>query len=137
MYLSDATHLLRIRFNPNISTFKPTILESKLDTIGNKYPYIFRNGIVNYKEFALTGLLSYLMDDKNTFLAFEDSIYALLDKSSRPATPGWVRGALIDLTDLTSTNIHYEKEFKLKVLNWLTNGKPKLLRSPTEGTYIV
>ena len=30
-----------------------------------------------------------------------------------------------------------ERRFKLEVLNWLNNGKPKLFRSPTEGNYIV
>jgi hypothetical protein len=30
-----------------------------------------------------------------------------------------------------------ERNFKLEVLEWLTNGKPKLFRSPTEGNYIV
>ena len=40
-------------------------------------------------------------------------------------------------TDLTSYNIAAERQFKLDVLEWLTNGKPKLFRSPTEGNYIV
>jgi hypothetical protein len=30
-----------------------------------------------------------------------------------------------------------ERNFKLDVLEWLNNGKPKLFRSPTEGNYIV
>jgi hypothetical protein len=30
-----------------------------------------------------------------------------------------------------------ERYFKLAVLDWLTDGKPKLFRSPTEGNYIV
>jgi len=40
-------------------------------------------------------------------------------------------------TDLTSENIMSERYFKLLVLDWLTDGKPKLFRSPTEGNYIV
>ena len=34
-------------------------------------------------------------------------------------------------------SIHTERDFKLEVLDWLNNGKPKLFRSPTEGNYIV
>jgi hypothetical protein len=30
-----------------------------------------------------------------------------------------------------------ERDFKIEVLNWLTNGEPKMFRSPTEGNYIV
>jgi hypothetical protein len=32
---------------------------------------------------------------------------------------------------------HREREFKMNVLEWLTNGKPKLFRSPGEGNFIV
>ena len=40
-------------------------------------------------------------------------------------------------TNLTSDNIYLERNFKLEVLEWLNNGKPKIFRSPTEGNYIV
>ena len=40
-------------------------------------------------------------------------------------------------TDLTSENIRLERQFKLEVLDWLTNGEPKLFKSPNEGNYIV
>jgi hypothetical protein len=36
--------------------------------LGSKYPFIFRNGNVNYKEFPISGLLSYLMDEKEMFM---------------------------------------------------------------------
>jgi len=34
-------------------------------------------------------------------------------------------------------NILLEREFKLAVLDWLNDGKPKLFKSPYEGNYIV
>ena len=40
-------------------------------------------------------------------------------------------------TNLISENIHLERQFKLEVLDWLTNGEPKLFKSPNEGNYIV
>jgi hypothetical protein len=43
-------------------------MESKVDTIGNKYPFVFRNGKVGYKEFSISGLLSYLSDEQSLFL---------------------------------------------------------------------
>ena len=149
LYLSDADQILRICFNPNVSTFKPTILESKLETIGSKYPYIFRNGIVNYKEFVLTGLISYLMDQDHVFLPEEETIYKYVEKDPRTGTRSKddtdisnkfdtdKESISLVLTDLTGLNIQYERNFKLKVLDWLTNGRPKLMRSPTEGNYIV
>ena len=58
MFLYDGSRQLKIKYNPKVSTFKDTVLESKTDTIGGTYPYIFRNKAVQYKEFALSGLLS-------------------------------------------------------------------------------
>jgi len=39
------------------------IVENKTDTIGSKYPFITRSGVVHYKEFSLSGLISYHMDN--------------------------------------------------------------------------
>jgi hypothetical protein len=40
-------------------------------------------------------------------------------------------------TNLTADNFRRERNFKLNVLDWLNNGKPKLFRSPGEGNYII
>jgi len=53
IFLCDNDKQIKIRFNPKISSFKTTRLESKMDTIGGKHPFIFRNGIVEYKEFPI------------------------------------------------------------------------------------
>jgi hypothetical protein len=49
--------------NPKISSFKTHLLESKVDTMGSKFPFYFRNGNVDYKEFPISGLISYQMDN--------------------------------------------------------------------------
>jgi hypothetical protein len=40
-------------------------------------------------------------------------------------------------TSLADYNIAAERKFKIAVLEWLNNGKPKLFKSPTEGNYII
>jgi hypothetical protein len=40
-------------------------------------------------------------------------------------------------TNLVGYNYTAERKFKLAVLEWLTDGKPKLFRSPSEGNYVV
>lgn len=130
-FLYDGQRQLKIRFNPQVSSFKTDILESKMDTIGNKYPFFFRNGIVNYKEFPIGGLISYQADFNGFFLKQENK------QQVRTSTP---RTEVIDTsfnTDLTSDNFYKERTFKLAVLDWLNDGKPKLFRSPSEGNYIV
>lgn len=120
MFLYDGKRQLKIRFNPNVSSFKNDILETKTDTIGGRYPFIFRNGNVKYKEFPITGLLSYLADENEYFL--EKNKLGRLE---------------METTDLISDNIRAERMFKLEVLDWLNNGEAKLFKSPTEGNYLV
>ena len=132
-FLYDGERQLKIKFNPKMTSFKNTVLEQKINTIGNKYPFIFRNGNVSYKEFPIAGLVSYLSDIENLFLKEYD-----LDNLHRHSTLA-EDDKVLDYfpTDLVSDNLTKERLFKLEVLEWLTNGEPKLFRSPTEGNYIV
>ena len=127
IFLFDGDKQLRVRFDPNVNNFKTTVLEQKTDTVGGKHPYIFRNGHVNYKEFSISGLLTHLLDEDGYFE------YALAQRKNVDG----IGGMGLYTTQLNSENIVLEREFKLEVLNWLNNGKPKLFRSPTEGNYIV
>lgn len=68
VFLSDGERQLRVRFNPKIAKFTTTIPEKKVETVGSKYPFIFRNGSVAYKEFSIAGLISYQMDEARLFL---------------------------------------------------------------------
>lgn len=117
--LYDGEKQLKMKFNPKITSFKNTLLETKTNTIGNKYPYTFRNGSVCYKEFPINGLISYFSDEEELFISNEE---ILLNEKT---------------TNLLDTNLASERLFKLKVLEFFNDGKPKLFRSPTEGNYIV
>ena len=133
-FLFDGERQLKIKYNPKVSSFKTTILESKTDTLGSKYPFIFRNGNVEYKEFPISGLISYWMDDEDLFAEkdFEDKFRTSTISNKVDRT-----NLKIKTTNLTGENIHEERKFKLNVLDWLNNGQAKLFRSPGEGNYIV
>lgn len=119
LFLYDGERQLKVKFNPKVSTFKPNVIETKTNTLGSKHPFIVRNGKVDYKEFAISGLISYQMDDVELFLSKGDL------------------GLEYATHNLITENIKAERDFKLAVLEWLNNGQPKLFRSPTEGNYIV
>lgn len=137
-FLFDGQRQLKIRFNPKVSSFKNDIPESKTDTIGSKYPFIFRNGHVNYKEFPISGLISYLGDEQELFLTNEEiGIVDITNWSRNKTNSDEELPVNAKTTDLTTHNIAAERRFKLEVLEWLTNGKAKLFRSPAEGNYIV
>jgi hypothetical protein len=119
MFLFDGERQLKIQYNPQVTGFNRILQESKAETIGSKHPFIFRNGAVDYKEFPISGLISYFMDEAKLFLTEEE--FTVADKT----------------TNLIGENFAAERNFKMKVLEWLTNGEPKLFRSPGEGNYIV
>ena len=173
IFLYDGEKQLKISYNPQVSSFKTDVLESKTETIGSKYPFFFRNGTVEYKEFSLNGLISYLSDEEHLFMTdaemglspkvenmtrkttvisgFEPDDQYFFEKQ-RVGVSTYIleqnykdnaeNHEILDstryrTTQLTSFNVSAERTFKLKVLEWLNNGKPKLFRSPTEGNYIV
>lgn len=241
MFIYDGTRQLKVRFNPKVASFKKDIPEQKIETIGSKYPYIFRNGNVNYKEFPIAGLISYQLDNALLFLQDEeiDEAHIMDTEKFRGSTvydKGYMKfpqvsihedmklvnnnelvpasqvntieylankfninisefnDIMVNLDDphlikkaftkwydnntasseaeqvallnklnnileynengaktitfngspiirehrnLTSDNMMSERYFKLKVLDWLTDGRVKLFRSPGEGNYLV
>lgn len=118
-FLYDGHRQLKIKFNPKVTSLKINTLENKIETIGSRHPFIFRNGNVYYREFPISGLISYLVDEEQIFLTKDD-----------------VEEFEIT-TNLTSENLAQERLFKTKVHEWLTDGNPKIFRSPTEGNFIV
>lgn len=174
-FLYDGEKQLKIKYNPKVSSFKETLLESKTNTLGGKYPFFFRNGNVKYKEFPISGLISYHMDEEELFMTNEELMLEDLNNLTRQHTlkkgikssdydyfnsmldanvAYKLQGAYADredknsqenqitrkrdrTTNLTDYNMVSERIFKMKVLDFLNDGKPKLFRSPGEGNFIV
>lgn len=143
MFLWDGEKQLKIRFNPKVSSFKTTLLQQKVDTIGNKFPFIFRNGFVEYKEFPIAGLISYWMDNNEMFIDYNEDLkiqkidYPLRQKDGIADSLKEKIVAKMPTQNLLNYNIYAERVFKNSVLDWLNNGEIKLFRSPNEGNYLV
>lgn len=130
MFLWDGEKQIKIRFNPKVSSFKIDRLEQKIETIGNRFPSFFRNSNVNYKEFPISGLISYYLDDNELFLT--------KDVNNFPEIKSFLNRDLSYKTlDLLGHNISMERRFKLYLLDWLNNGKIKMFKSPSEGNYLI
>jgi hypothetical protein len=81
-----------------------------MDTLGGKYPFIFRNGNVEYKEFSISGLLSLLSDDNGDFFQF----FSEGDLRTRTTTPSTAQMTYSPFgTLLTSENYKLEREYKM------------------------
>ena len=127
LFLYDGKRQLAIRFNPKVATFKQNRIEQKTETIGSQYPFIIKNGAVDYKELSISGLISYQMDSLEQFLS-KDELELPYNKHDNKRYA---------LRDLITDNIRAERLFKTEVLSWLQNGEVKLYRSPTEGNFVV
>ena len=132
---ADKTKLLtlRLRFNPQVSSFKNTIQEEKIDTIGSKYPFFVRNGTIGYKEIPLGGLITYHMDDLHMFFDNTTKASYFPEELTRPAAE--VEHTFKEITP--AVDFYLERQFKQRVERWLNNGKPKVLRTAAEGNFIV
>lgn len=136
MFLYDGERQLKIRFNSNVQQFKEVISETKKTTLGRKYPIIMRNGTLQYKEFNITGLLSYLSDPNELFISKDELLNDDIIKDANKKDSHSL-AVFTESTDLTDLNITAERNFAIEALNWLNNGKIKLFRSPQEGNFIV
>ncbi len=152
-YLFRGGLQLRMSFNQKVSSFKHTVLSSKQDTLGDKYPYIAKNGYAYYAEFPITGTISFQMDDDQTFFQLQSDGYYYKDELIIPVnkfdqTQNQIRGPgdapFIDDTkhlrinsNLTANNIFIERKFREKAEEFLNDYQCKLYKSPTEGNIVV
>jgi hypothetical protein len=128
MFLTTKDRQLKIKFNPSVSSMKRTISENKTETIGSAYPFIRRNGAINYMQFPISGLISYFIDEDETFIS-KSEIYGENQKRYEKYNN---TNSITEYTDYT-----YEKLFRDAVTDFLYDGEAKLFRSATEGNYLV
>lgn len=129
MYLSRGNQQLKIEFNPNISSMKRMISDSKTETLGSQFPYIKRNGAMNYRTFPISGLISFLSDKDNLFTSKAD-IYGENNINLYDAFENTFNVSYYN-------NYTYEREFRKKVSQFLSEDNLKLFRSATEGNILV
>ena len=122
VFLVDAKEntQLNITLNNSVNSFKYNVLETKTDTIGSQYPVFFRNPNTKYREFPLSGTISY-----HSLVSFGEE-YGI--DFTLPEIPH---------TNLTTDNLYAERVFREKVVEFLTKDRPLLYKSPTEGNIVV
>lgn len=145
--LSRGQQQLKIRFDYQLSGYKPIVDRAKFDTLGGKYPKFAENGILNYKSFSITGTLSAMTDDNHHFLNraeyFGDEYqnYMIYNQENyNGASIGYKENDynLFINEEAFNYNDHFwEREFREAALAWLNDGEPKLYRSMAEGNMAV
>ena len=127
-FLTGEGTQLCVKFNPNLSNYRRNISDNVVTTIGSKYPYITRNGNMDYRSFTLSGTIAYEMDAEHQF-------------SSRTSIYGdWINvyGSYFVNRFFNQQNDRVtQRKFRELVMNYLYDDKPKLFRSTPEGNILV
>lgn len=127
-FLTGEGTQLCVKFNPNITTFKYNVSDNTVTTLGGKYPYVNRNGAMNYRSFNLTGTIAYEMDAEHQF-ATRNSIYG----SNIEIYGSYFVNRYINAQNDRIT----QREFRERVMDFLYSDMPKLFRSTPEGNILV
>lgn len=131
-YLSRMDKLVSIRYNYKVTSVKPNVSRTKMDTLGGKYPRFVQNAALNYKQFSISGLISTQADDEGMFLTKEDVFGDMLTNYEQ-----YEESEYRDAYNIENYNYFWEREFREKLVEWLNDGEPKLYRSMTEGLLVV
>lgn len=128
MYLTGGDAQLKIRFDPSVSSFRRSVSEARTETVGSKYPFIKRNGYINYRQFPIGGTITCLMDTSHLLTSreeiFKDSLENYNDFNKK--------NKINQYNDWT-----YEREFREKVMDFLYANEVRLFRSATEGNILI
>lgn len=147
MFLYDLNRQFAVRYNPNITGFKWVVQESVTNTLGGAYPLIRRNGETKYRQFNLSGTIYFdplalstvgecSCDNIDMSQFFPDESSSLFINVNEALGGAWQYAKWNERDDKNKLAI-YEKHFKDIAMDFLTDGKPKIFKSPTEGLMIV
>lgn len=124
IFLTAQGERLRIKYNPSITNFKKVFNETITPTLGSKYPFIRRNGMQEYQQFTIGGLISYYAEaDTDNLVVNGTTLININDQLS-------------DTFDVQS-EIEFEKAFRDKVLAFLYADNIKLFESAQEGNMLI
>lgn len=140
---------LAIRYNGQLSSYKPVVSRSKFDTLGSKHPKFAENAQLNYKQYSLSGLISAEGDFNRSFISEYSDKYRedmrnyeaafgknyMLRNDSLPNNID--DSAKAEHDTYPHENWYWERQFREEVVQWLNDGEPKLFRSMPEGNMIV
>ena len=129
MYLSSGGRQLNIKFDPQITSFQRVVSQTRVETIGSKYPWFYKTGALGYRTFPISGTISVLMDNSALMKSSKIQLYG--DKKH------WYDEYNKQHRVTPYNDYIYEKDFREQVIDFLYQDNIKLFRSATEGNIFV
>lgn len=150
MFLVAEGQQLKIKYNPTVSTYKRNIQESQTTTLGAQFPFIRRNGSMDYYQLSIFGMISAISDEDEIKVIYQNGKETNVENISRGRLFGskaFIYGgehqAELYQEYNQSNNIGkyndiiYEKMFRDKVIDFLYKDNVKLFKSTPEGNRLV
>ena len=143
IYLITKDKQVILKFDADVSSYKYNISENSTETIGSKYPFVMRNGNVEYRQFNISGKISSLYDiasPENWNIqtgAFDDNEYETNKKAFYGSDYKYYDKYLQENRMSPYTDIIYEKLYRDDIISFLKDGKVKLFKSTPEGNIMV
>ena len=150
MFLVAEGQQLKIKYNPTVSTYKRNIQESQTTTLGAQFPFIRRNGNMDYYQLSVSGMISAISDEDEIKVIYQNGKETNVENISRGRLFGskaFIYGGEhqaelygnYNLSENISkyNDIIYEKMFRDKVIDFLYKDNVKLFKSTPEGNRLV
>ena len=162
IFLATRDLTLKIRYNPDLTSYKRNVVDIITPTLGGAYPFVRRNGAQRYRTFNLGGLISYNSelyepsywnDELQQSIFYEsDSIVRTLTTSTgefdgslfinyngKNAINTVKYNTLVDAGNITreEKRLIYEKLFRDMVMNFLYKDHVILFKSQSEGNIFI
>ena len=150
MFLVAEGQQLKIKYNPTVSTYKRNIQESQTTTLGAQFPFIRRNGNMDYYQLSISGMISAISDEDEIKVIYQNGKETNIENISRGRLFGskaFIYGGehqaeLYGNYNLSENigkynDIIYEKMFRDKVIDFLYKDNVKLFKSTPEGNRLV
>lgn len=129
-------------YNGNIAEITHVGKDEIVETIASQYPYIVKSSDIDYRRFEFTGMFTHHQDVHGHFVAgtYTEAVSPL------PTLPiNYVEIKYGDEMLLNCQNDLEEEQdgmvmqrlWREKILKWMKNGKPKILKSEAEGNILV
>ena len=150
MFLVAEGQQLKIKYNPTVSTYKRNIQESQTTTLGAQFPFIRRNGSMDYYQLSISGMISAISDEDEIKVIYQNGKETDVENISRGRLFGSkefiyggkhqaeLYGNYNQSENISKYNdIIYEKMFRDKVIEFLYKDNVKLFKSTPEGNRLV
>lgn len=152
IFLATRDLTLKIRYNPDLTTYKRNVVDTITPTLGGAYPFVRRNGAQIYRTFNIGGLISYNSELYHSNKLTLDSVHSTMENENDEFLESlFINQAGKNTIDSSRYNqlvadgvitveqkkVLYERLFRTMVMDFLYDDQVILFKSQPEGNIFV